>query len=82
MAIKLGIIGYGGMAHWHRDSVRSIPDCDVIGVYDIDPAKVAEGALRAAKKGRTIYTPRAFYKFYRVLAKIVPTKLMIKFAKT
>ena len=42
MAIKLGIIGYGGMAHWHKDSVKSIPDCDVIGVYDIDPAKVAE----------------------------------------
>ncbi|MBO5298864.1 MAG: Gfo/Idh/MocA family oxidoreductase [Clostridia bacterium] len=42
MAIKLGIIGYGGMAHWHKDSVKSIPDCDVIGVYDIDPAKVDE----------------------------------------
>ena len=47
-----------------------------------DPVKVADGAVRAAKKGRTVYTPRAFYKLYRVLAKILPTKLMMKFAKT
>jgi len=47
-----------------------------------DPAKVAKGGLRAAKRGRSVYTPRAFYKFYRVLAKILPVKLMIKFAKT
>ncbi len=47
-----------------------------------DPAKVAEGALRAAKRGRTVHTPRAFYKLYRVIAKLLPTKLMIKFAKT
>ena len=47
-----------------------------------DPVKVAAGALRAAKQGRTVYTPRAFYKLYRVLAKVLPTKLMMQFAKT
>ena len=47
-----------------------------------DPAKVAKGSLRAAKRGRSVYTPRAFYKLYRVIAKILPVKLMIKFAKT
>ena len=40
MAIKLGIIGYGGMAHWHRNSVSSLPGMEVVGVYDIDPTKV------------------------------------------
>ncbi len=47
-----------------------------------DPAKVARGALKASKKGRSVYTPRGFYKLYRVIAKILPVKLMIKFAKT
>ncbi len=47
-----------------------------------DPAKVAYGALVAAGYGRTIYTPTAFYKFYRVLAKLTPTKLMMKFSRT
>jgi short-subunit dehydrogenase len=47
-----------------------------------DPEKVARGALRAARRRRVIYTPTAFYKFYRVLAKIVPVRLMMKLAKT
>ena len=42
----------------------------------------AAGALRAAREGRTIYTPKLFYKFYRLLAKVTPVKLMVKFAKT
>ena len=51
-----------------------LPYCDLI--------RVAEGALRAAKAGRTIYTPRLFYKFYRVLAKVMPVKLMVKITGT
>ena len=47
-----------------------------------DQVQVAGGALRAARAGRTIYTPRLFYKTYRVLAKVLPVKLMVKFAGT
>ena len=47
-----------------------------------DQVRVAGCALRAAGAGRTIYTPRLFYKFYRVLAKVTPVKLMVKLAKT
>ena len=47
-----------------------------------DQVRVAGGALRAARAGRTIYTPRLFYKFYRLLAKVTPVKLMVKFTKT
>ena len=47
-----------------------------------DQVRVAGGALRAAKAGRTIYTPKLFYKFYRLLAKVTPVKLMVKFTKT
>lgn len=51
-----------------------LPYCDV--------EKVAKGALKAARKRRALYTPRAFYKFYRVLSRIIPHSLMIKLAKT
>ena len=47
-----------------------------------DPEKVAAGAYAAAIAGRTFYTPKLFYKFYRVLAKIIPHSLMVKLAKT
>ncbi len=47
-----------------------------------EQVQVAGGALRAARAGRTIYTPRLFYKFYRVLAKVTPVKLMVKLTKT
>ena len=44
--------------------------------------KVARGALKASRKGRTVYTPTGFYKFYRIVAKLMPAKLMMKAAKT
>ena len=47
-----------------------------------DPDKVAAGSIMAAKKGRAVYTPRAFYKFYRVLAKLVPHAIMINASRT
>lgn len=47
-----------------------------------DPEKVAAGAYAAAIAGRAFYTPKLFYKFYRVLAKIIPHSLMVKLAKT
>lgn len=53
---------------------ETLPYCDQV--------QVAGGALRATRAGRTIYTPRLFYKTYRVLAKVMPVKLMVKFAKT
>jgi hypothetical protein len=58
----------------HSKTFDVLPYCDQV--------KVAGGALRAARAGKTIYTPTLFYKFYRVLAKVVPVKLMVKFAAT
>lgn len=43
--------------------------------------RVAGGALHAAKAGKTVYTPTAFYKLYRVLAKILPHALVMHLAK-
>lgn len=44
--------------------------------------QVARSALKAAKKRRSIYTPRAFYKFYRILAHILPDSIMVRLGKT
>lgn len=47
-----------------------------------DPVKVVAGSYAAARAGRPVYTPKGFFKFYRVVAKIVPQRLMALFAKT
>lgn len=46
----LGIIGYGGMARWHHKHVGETGCVSATAVYDIDPAKVADGE-RAGLKG-------------------------------
>lgn len=45
------------------------------------PEKVVAGTLAAAKAGRVFYTPTAFYKFYRVLAKLLPHALVARLAR-
>lgn len=58
----------------HSSTFEFLPYCDQV--------KVAGGALRAAKAGRTVYTPKLFYKFYRLLAKTLPSTLLVRFVKT
>jgi len=53
---------------------RSLPFCDA--------GKVAGGALAAAKRGRTTYTPTAFFRLYRFVAKVVPHGLLVKWVRT
>lgn len=38
-------------------------------------------ALEKAEKGRGVYTPGNFYKFYRVISKMMPSSWMMKIAK-
>jgi short-subunit dehydrogenase len=47
-----------------------------------DPDIVADRALVWAGKGKSVYTPKFLFKLYRVLAKLVPHSLMMKFCKT
>ena len=58
----------------HSSTFEFLPYCDQV--------KVAGGSLRAAKAGRTIYTPKLFYKFYRLLAKLAPAGVLVRFVKT
>lgn len=46
------------------------------------PKEVVYGSLKAAASGRAIYTPKAFYKFYRFLAKIIPHAVLVKMVRT
>ncbi|MEE0897075.1 MAG: SDR family NAD(P)-dependent oxidoreductase [Acutalibacteraceae bacterium] len=48
----------------------------------VNPKKMAEGSLKASKKGKGVYTNRIFYKFYRILAKLLPHSLVMKFCQT
>lgn len=45
----------------------------------LDLEKETVKAMRKAERGAATYTPRAFYKGYRLLAKIVPSAIMVKF---
>ena len=47
-----------------------------------NPEKTARKGIKAAKRGKSVYTPRGFYKFYRVLAKVLPNCALIPLAKT
>ncbi len=51
----------------------SLPYCD--------PKAVAERSIKKAMKGRAVYTNKFIYKFYRVLTKVLPHTLVVKFSK-
>ena len=46
-----------------------------------DPKKVVAGTLAAARAGKVFYTPTAFYKFYRCVAKLLPHAIVVHMAK-
>lgn len=47
----------------------------------LDMKLVARNSLKAAQRGKAVYTPGAFYKCYRVISKILPHNLMMLFAE-
>lgn len=63
-------------AMFHQNSTDS-GNMSIQPYLDLD--KVTVKALEKAERGCATYTPMAFYKMYRVLAKIVPSALMVKF---
>lgn len=48
----------------------------------VNPRTMAIKSLRASHKGKAVYTNRIFYKFYRLLAKILPHSLVMKLCGT
>lgn len=43
---------------------------------------MAVKSLKASRKGKSVYTNRIFYKFYRILAKLLPHSLVMKMCGT
>ena len=37
---QIGLVGYGGMGHWHAELLRDFDRIGLKGVYDIDPMKL------------------------------------------
>lgn len=48
----------------------------------VKPEMIAKRSLAASKKGKAMYTGRLFYKFYRLLSRIIPHKILMIFAQT
>ena len=44
--MKWALIGYGGMGGWHVRQVKTMPEFEIAGIWDIDPARCE--AARAA----------------------------------
>ena len=47
---NVGIIGYGGMGHWHRNNIANVQNLNIAGIYDINPQKI-ELAVSEGLKG-------------------------------
>ena len=60
-----------GVESNHKSLINKLPMCDA--------AKVAKKGFKAAKRGKAVYTPRALYKFLRLVGKTVPHTILIKF---
>ena len=52
---------------------NTLPRCNV--------AEVAEKTVKAARRNRGIYTNKLIYKLYRVLAKLLPHGLIVRFSE-
>ncbi len=47
--VRLGIIGYGGMAGWHHKNLHRAPQVIPYGVYDINPERIKAGEANGLK---------------------------------
>lgn len=63
-----------GISGGKSKTFETLPYCDA--------STVSRRAIEHAQKGHSVYTPKLFYKFYRVLAKILPHGFIMKFSKT
>ena len=48
----------------------------------VNARTIAIKSLKASRKGKSVYTNRLFYKFYRLLAKLLPHSIVMKFCGT
>lgn len=51
MKHKMAIVGFGGMANWHYDEIRTIDDLEIAGIWDIKEERRKD----ASEKGLHVY---------------------------
>ena len=82
MPLKVGIIGYGGMAGWHHKTINDLSELDVIGAYDIRDEvreKIHKEGLISYESGEAlcsdpqidiviVSTPNDTHKLYSIMA--------------
>lgn len=67
-------LSVAGISKENSKTFATLPYCQ--------PAIVARNSLKKAAKGRAVYTNRLFFKFYRVLAKLLPHNWLMPLSKT
>lgn len=72
--MRTEFLDIAGISGGKSKTFETLPYCD--------PEMVAVNAVKHAEKGKCVYTPRLFFKFYRVLAKILPHNIVMKMGKT
>jgi predicted dehydrogenase len=66
--INLALVGCGGMANWHADQLKKIPDCKVVALVDNRPAQTKQFKDK-------YFNDAAEYDSYETLLEKPPTKL-------
>ena len=69
--MKTEFLKAAGIDNGESRLFESLPYCD--------PYKTAYNAIKAAKKGKAVYTPRFLYKFFRALGKVAPHSIVVRY---
>ncbi len=72
--MRTEFLDVAGISGGKSKTFETLPYCN--------PSVVAKKSVYYAQKGKSIYIPRLFYKFYNFLAKIIPHCLVMKMSKT
>ena len=49
MAVRWALVGYGGMGAWHVEKLRTLPEFEIAGIYDIKPERSAAAEAHGLK---------------------------------
>lgn len=71
--MRTEFLSVAGITDQNSKTFATLPYCN--------PARVARTALKKAEAGCAVYTPRFFFKFYRVLAKLLPHNWIMPVSK-
>lgn len=66
---------------WHVAGVPEGKSRLIDRLPRVSPQEVAVGSLRAAKRGKMVYTKGLFYKFYHFLGKLLPHGFLMQFTE-